>query len=200
MNVTSLLNNITTSDNMLLTIVIYFINFCLKLKIFIFIYNVYFHPLCNIPGPKLLQLSSIVKFYYQFRGTLPSKINNWHKIYGPVFRIGANEISVIDQYYSMEIYCNQNYKKSKIMELLGVIFGKNLFTIRDRINHIKRKKMVGEAFNKKSLIKMERIIWEEGVKELIEKLENNSEEGQIINLMSEFHYLTFVTKIYLRFI
>ncbi|KXN68519.1 cytochrome P450, partial [Conidiobolus coronatus NRRL 28638] len=157
----------------------------------LFIYNVYFHPLSNVPGPKHLILSSIVKVYYQFRGTLQLNINRWHNLYGPVIRLGVNEISVIDQYYSTEIYCNQNYKKSKLMELLGVMFGKNLFTIRDRVEHINRKKMVCEAFNRRSLIRMEAVIWEDGVKELLNKLENNTEEGQIVNLASEFHNLTF---------
>ena len=48
------------------------------------IYRLFFHPLSNIPGPKLAALSRLYDFYYDciLRGKFSFKIEDLHQIYG----------------------------------------------------------------------------------------------------------------------
>nr|A8C7R4.1 RecName: Full=Inactive cytochrome P450 monooxygenase cloA; AltName: Full=Ergot alkaloid synthesis protein cloA; AltName: Full=Inactive clavine oxidase; Short=CLOA [Claviceps fusiformis]ABV57820.1 cytochrome P450 monooxygenase [Claviceps fusiformis] len=59
------------------------------------IYNLYFHPLRNVPGPKLGALTDLYAFYWNWiRGVGYSKqFDRWHKHYNSsVIRIGPNDV------------------------------------------------------------------------------------------------------------
>ncbi|KAG5924162.1 hypothetical protein E4U42_004728 [Claviceps africana] len=59
------------------------------------IYNLYFHPLRNIPGPKLGALTSFYAFYWNWirEGGYCKKFAQYHKDYNsPVVRIGPNAV------------------------------------------------------------------------------------------------------------
>ena len=51
------------------------------------------HDLSYYPGPLLWSISRLPQTYYLFRGTLPWKIHELHKRYGPVVRVAPNELS-----------------------------------------------------------------------------------------------------------
>lgn len=48
------------------------------------VYRVYFHPLKNIPGPKLAAITSFYEFYFNVikRGTFIWHLEGLHEIYG----------------------------------------------------------------------------------------------------------------------
>ncbi|KAF4626977.1 hypothetical protein G7Y89_g11179 [Cudoniella acicularis] len=48
------------------------------------VYRLYFHPLAEIPGPRLYALLIIPKAYDLYRGRLPYRISELHDKYGPV--------------------------------------------------------------------------------------------------------------------
>ncbi|KXN65959.1 cytochrome P450 [Conidiobolus coronatus NRRL 28638] len=191
MNILESLNNYTYYvDNKLSIWVTSLLLIYLSYKVTKFIYNVYLHPLHNIPGPKYLLFSSIFTSYYQLTGKLPEKFNQWHTQYGPVIRTGHNRISLIDQRASKLVYTNQKFIKSKLTELLAKIFGKNLFTLIDRNEHSKRRRIASQAFSQSNLDNMEPQIWQTGVLELLKKLDTKCEANELVNFIDEFHYLT----------
>jgi hypothetical protein len=49
--------------------------------------------LSKYPGPPFWSISRLPITYYLFRGTLPWKIHELHKRYGPVVRVSPNELS-----------------------------------------------------------------------------------------------------------
>ena len=57
------------------------------------IYNIYFHPLREYPGPKLWASFRFIFVYYQLSGLLPLRVKLLHDEYGPVVRIAPDELS-----------------------------------------------------------------------------------------------------------
>ncbi|TAQ90989.1 hypothetical protein B7494_g721 [Chlorociboria aeruginascens] len=56
------------------------------------IYNIYFHPLSSIPGPKLWAASRISLAYHRLRGDLPYRIKELHDTYGREVRVAPQMI------------------------------------------------------------------------------------------------------------
>ncbi|KAJ5909051.1 cytochrome P450 [Penicillium taxi] len=56
-------------------------------------YNLFFHPLTNVPGPIYCKISKIPWDYWQWTGRLPQKTAKVHAKYGEIVRIGPNELS-----------------------------------------------------------------------------------------------------------
>ncbi|KAF6803257.1 cytochrome p450 [Colletotrichum sojae] len=59
------------------------------------LYNIFFHPLRKYPGPKLFAASSLPYGFCYVRGTWYRKNKELHDIYGPIVRIGPDELSFI---------------------------------------------------------------------------------------------------------
>ncbi|OAP64204.1 hypothetical protein AYL99_00176 [Fonsecaea erecta] len=59
------------------------------------IYNVYFHPLRHIPGPKWTVFSEIPYTKTILQGNAVWEINRLHKKYGPVVRVAPNQVAFL---------------------------------------------------------------------------------------------------------
>jgi hypothetical protein len=82
------------------------------------VYRRYFHPLANYPGPFINSVSALPAAFSLIRGRFPfdNKIN--HDKYGPVFRLGPNELTFSSATSTQDIYGfrqgHQNMKKSPL--------------------------------------------------------------------------------------
>jgi cytochrome P450 len=56
-------------------------------------YNLYFHPLSAIPGPRAWAASRLPYIYALIRGTIIQDIQSLHEKYGPIIRIAPNEVT-----------------------------------------------------------------------------------------------------------
>ena len=89
---TALLSPWTTNSLLsLLTCCLTFL--CLKT-----IYRLLFHPLRKFPGPKIVAVSRCYEYYWEVyrSGRFSQQIDRMHDRYGPIVRIGPNEIHVND--------------------------------------------------------------------------------------------------------
>ena len=84
-------------------------------------YNLYFHPLADIPGPKLWAISRIPYNWHTLRGTSAVNFLHLHKKYGPVVRYSPNGAAYTSPEAWEEIY--GPYKNKKNMEMDPAIFG-----------------------------------------------------------------------------
>ncbi|KAK3695835.1 cytochrome P450 [Podospora appendiculata] len=57
------------------------------------IYNLYFHPLSNIPGPRTWAATRLPFIRALLRGTIVHDIQKLHRQYGPILRIAPNEVT-----------------------------------------------------------------------------------------------------------
>ncbi|KAK1566050.1 LOW QUALITY PROTEIN: cytochrome P450 [Colletotrichum navitas] len=60
------------------------------------LYNVYFHPLCRYPGPKLWAATRIPYTQSMVTGRLHRRVLELHQEYGPIVRIGPDELAYND--------------------------------------------------------------------------------------------------------
>ncbi|KAJ8124336.1 hypothetical protein O1611_g9303 [Lasiodiplodia mahajangana] len=56
-------------------------------------YNIYFHPLSNIPGPYTWSASRLPFIFSLLKGTIVHDFQQLHKKYGPVIRIAPDEVT-----------------------------------------------------------------------------------------------------------
>ena len=68
------------------------------------IYNLFFHPLRNIPGPLLQRISPFPYSRLIFGGLAPFHVHRLHEHYGPVVRLSPNHISFTDIRAWKDIY------------------------------------------------------------------------------------------------
>jgi hypothetical protein len=85
------------------------------------VYNLFFHPLADIPGPKLWAVSRLPYNWHTLRGTGAVNFHHWHKKYGQVLWYCPNGIAYTSPEAWDEIY--DPYKDKKHMEMDPVIFG-----------------------------------------------------------------------------
>jgi hypothetical protein len=59
-------------------------------------YRAFFGPLSHIPGPLICRITSLWTYYHSYVGDECTLINEWHNKFGPVIRIGPNEVCISD--------------------------------------------------------------------------------------------------------
>jgi hypothetical protein len=82
------------------------------------VYRRYFHPLSKYPGPFLNSISTLPAALSLIRGRFPFDNKTHHDNYGPVFRLGPNELTFSTANATQDIYGfrqgHQNMKKSPL--------------------------------------------------------------------------------------
>lgn len=79
-------------------------------------------PLRKIPGPFFSLFTSWVLKWHEFHARRTKYVHRLHQIYGPVVRIGPNEVSFASAEGVKEIYCSggSGYDKTEFYNLFQV--------------------------------------------------------------------------------
>ncbi|OAA37673.1 Cytochrome P450 [Metarhizium rileyi] len=125
------------------------------------VYRLYFHPLANVPGPKLAAATSWYEFYYDVvgRGVFCWEIKRMHDKYGPIVRINPQEVHILDTSFYDEIYAPASKKRDKYADyvvFLGVPTG--AFATCPHDHHRIRRKALNLSFSKKAIYEIEDLI------------------------------------------
>ena len=84
-----------------------------SLAIFYFlIYPLYLNPLCKVPGPKICALSKFWILYKSWSEQRNHYVDDLHKKYGPIVRIGPNEADISDSDYLNEVFIRDMEKSN----------------------------------------------------------------------------------------
>ncbi|KAL1630026.1 hypothetical protein SLS54_000886 [Diplodia seriata] len=72
--------------------------------------RLFFHPLASVPGPKLAAASTLYEFYWNAicGGKLFKRLDEMHEKYGPIVRLGPNEVHISDPSYWDVLYNSTN--------------------------------------------------------------------------------------------
>ncbi|KAF3937387.1 hypothetical protein ABW19_dt0206038 [Dactylella cylindrospora] len=76
-----------------------------------------FHPLAKVPGPRIVAVTTWYEFWKNVvqDGQFIYKIIEWHEKYGPIVRIGPNEVHVADASFYNVLYTKE-YRFTKDIE------------------------------------------------------------------------------------
>ncbi len=179
------------------------IDYCLVLllayTISIVLYSLYFHPLSKIPGPFLARISTLWSRVGNFQGRKSERIHHAHSKYGPVVRVGPNELSFSDPSAVREIYTSKVFVKEETFYRAKKVFQHNhLFSFRDPEAHNQRRKLLSRGFAQASLLEFEPHIASK-VKVLLDQFARFTAGGTPINVYPWAHMLTFDTVYHLMF-
>ncbi|KAL3290694.1 cytochrome P450 [Colletotrichum asianum] len=78
--------------------------------VFLSLHRLLASPIAQVPGPKLAAISGWIETYYDvfMGGKFIFKLEEWHKQYGPIIRIGPNEVHIADPEYYDELYSTKS--------------------------------------------------------------------------------------------
>ncbi|KAJ6282208.1 cytochrome P450 [Bipolaris maydis] len=131
------------------------------------VYNLFFHPLKKIPGPFLARCSPIFMIRVLHRRRLNTIIADLHSKFGPVVRIGPNELSFSTVNAQKKIYNSSNNnintyftKQWTVQEQAEnlLLVGTNIITTHDKELHRKLKRGIQPAFTPNALKDQEPLI------------------------------------------
>ncbi|OUM54052.1 hypothetical protein BVG19_g3395 [[Candida] boidinii] len=111
------------------------------------VYPLYFHPLAKIPGPKLGALTKYYILYISWSEQRNNKVEEWHKKYGPIVRVGPNEVDICDVDYLKDIYVG-NYDKSSFYTQFTSYDSFNTFSSPTKEPHRKSRKISAKFYSK----------------------------------------------------
>jgi hypothetical protein len=152
-----------------------------------------FHPLQHIPGPLFAKSTQICQFYSLFRGRPRVDQRRLHERYGPVVRIGPNEVSIADTSALPIIFGAKSWQKGKGYSFTasgGAATSETaLSAIRDHKDHATRRKIWDRAFAIASLKGYKPSI-ELRVQQLCDQLDGVSSKGPL-DLQKWVGYLVF---------
>ena len=127
------------------------------------IHRIFFHRNSHIPGPKLAAVTYYYQSYYDFfphQGQFIFKLEQLHAQYGPIVRIGPDEIHVNDARFYKEMYGSSTHRRDKSpiwywMNGLGAVGDQSMFITLDHDHHRLRKAGLGTYFSKRKVQELE---------------------------------------------
>ncbi|KAH3912080.1 hypothetical protein HBH56_121360 [Parastagonospora nodorum] len=144
--------------------------------------------LSKIPGPKLYALTRW-RLARDDWGQRTRTIDALHKQYGPVVRIGPNEVHFNSTTALRTIYgAGSGFERTNFYAMFDVYGRKNLFTFPGVADHAKRKRLVAHVYSKSAMLKGQPAsIIAEKIRDFLQLLEKTP-LGDGMEIFSTFHY------------
>ncbi|POS75815.1 benzoate 4-monooxygenase cytochrome P450 [Diaporthe helianthi] len=169
--------------------------------LFQIIYNIYFHPLANIPGPRTWSISRLPFIGALLRGTIVHDFERLHSIYGPVIRVAPNEVTFADEAAWADIFQTRADTEQFLKDPLwwGRQRGQpnSLLSAIDPEEHASIRMILAPAFTARALRAQEPIIHQyvnllvERLHELVTAAQDKRERAADIDMTPWFHFTTF---------
>ncbi|KAH7324875.1 cytochrome P450 [Stachybotrys elegans] len=153
----------------------YLLSFILLLLVALASYRLFLHPLSCIPGPRLAAISNAWQAYHARNGRMAHLGRTLHEKYGPVVRVGPEEVwfnsrEAYKAIYSMfcagsglnkaDFYLATALTKPRIDWLLRLEFpdSLDLLSERDTARYRRQRRLIGPLYQTSHLIKFEPIV------------------------------------------
>lgn len=160
------------------------------------LYNVFFHPLRNYPGPWLAKFSVLWKLLGNLQGRKAHRIHEAHLQYGAVVRVAPNELSFSEPAAVKEIYSSSAFAKEQRFYFAKRIFHENhLLSFRDNKAHRQRQKLLQRGFSQASVLEFEPNMASK-IQTLLDQL---AKAHQPVDVLPWAHWLGFDTIYHLMF-
>ncbi|KAJ6129907.1 hypothetical protein N7512_002687 [Penicillium capsulatum] len=112
-------------------------------------------PISKVPGPWYTRFTSLWIKYQEFTANRRVSIHRLHEKYGPVVRIGPNEVSFTSLDAIKEIYSSggSGYDKTEFYTLFRQFNIRTMFSTLPRDEHSKRKRIFAERYAMTNVMK-----------------------------------------------
>ncbi|KAH7311101.1 putative benzoate 4-monooxygenase cytochrome P450 [Rhexocercosporidium sp. MPI-PUGE-AT-0058] len=141
----------------------------------------------RIPGPKSYAITKWRLAYDDWKGLRTRSIHQLHQRYGPVVRIGPNEISFNSVTALKTIYgAGSGFERTPFYRMFDAYGYQNLFTFAGVKEHGERKKLLNHAYSKSSILRSSAGVIEEKVWEYLQLIEKDHETAS--ETFSSLHY------------
>jgi hypothetical protein len=149
--------------------------------------RLFFNPLSGFPGPRLAAATRWYETYFDVLcgGQFMYEIQRLHKIYGPVVRIGPNEIHVNDPDFYGVLYAGPTRRRHKDPWFLSSIAPGMSFAASNYDHHRARRSGLSPFFSKTAVRGWEPVI-QENVRHLCQHFERANETSQLLDLHTCF--------------
>ncbi|KAJ5566018.1 Cytochrome P450 [Penicillium sp. DV-2018c] len=158
------------------------------------IYNIYFHPLASIPGPKANAATALPLFRAILNGTLATDTQKLHEKYGDIVRIAPNEVTFIHPNALKEIYSIRPGKPQRPKDQRHLSIGPNQIPSilrTDDQTHARYRRALAHGFSESSLQKQE-VIVKGYVDLLVKRLRDLAQSGSAtVDMTRWYNYTTF---------
>ncbi|KAE8150222.1 cytochrome P450 [Aspergillus avenaceus] len=125
------------------------------------IYNLYYHPLADFPGPLLGRASLWWRFIHTSTGKIHLALADLHKQYGPIVRVSPNELSfgTVESWKAIYGHTDPIPQKAAYYDIFSAgLRSKCLGSERDERRHAAMHRMLAPAFATRALLDQEHII------------------------------------------
>ncbi|KAI0141742.1 cytochrome P450 [Xylariaceae sp. FL1272] len=157
----------------------------------IVLYRIFFHPLSRFPGPKVLAITDITGDWRSYiRGTWIHEVQDLHRKYGPVVRIGANHLA-LDGSVGWPALTHRTGKQ-EFGKQPGFYFGQRDLSILGAENdmHRRQRRQLSHAFSDSALNEQGDLILKY-VDLLVQQLGMRAQRGEKVNITDWMNFTTF---------
>ncbi|KAI1102009.1 benzoate 4-monooxygenase cytochrome P450 [Jackrogersella minutella] len=159
------------------------------------VYNVFLHPLAVVPGPKLYAASPLPISWSRYQGRLPYTFAELHERYGPIIRVGPDEISCAGPTSFKDVY-GPRYGKGGLLTrdtrtaTLKEIFGAVGMFQADVKEHARIRRQLNPAFSEKASREQEPLVMGY-IDSMIRKVRNVTARGEPVDIEKYTMWTTF---------
>ncbi|TLS30452.1 hypothetical protein PpBr36_02462, partial [Pyricularia pennisetigena] len=154
------------------------------------IYNVFFHPLHNFPGPKSHAISRIPYTYHWMRGDLVRHVAALHRVHGDIVRLAPGELSFGDPRAWQDIMGGGSRDLQKWDGLYGVprFLPTHIQNTTDKARHRMLRRAMRPGFSDAALRAQEHVVASH-VDRFIQKLRDR--RGAVVDLELWYRFIVF---------
>ncbi|KAI1744896.1 cytochrome P450 [Xylaria scruposa] len=151
--------------------------------------RLFFNPLAKIPGPWYTNWTNIVLKINVLKGVGPIYVDQLHKKYGPVVRVGPNDVDVTDLTAVKKIHrVKADFVKTDFYK--GIPYGKeNLVSTQNTDFHRRHRKLLSAPISESSLKAMLPQI-EEKVRLAIQQMGEEMKAKQVVDVFKWWMFMT----------
>ncbi|PWY70903.1 cytochrome P450 [Aspergillus heteromorphus CBS 117.55] len=126
--------------------------------LYLVVYYTILHPLAQYPGPFLARFTNLYSAYHAWTGDIHLDIYRCHQKYGDHVRYAPNRLLINTAGALHDIYDRHAHvKKFKNYRVLSKQ-APNTLTLRDKVQHSRRRRVLSQAFSKRGVESMQPII------------------------------------------
>ncbi|KAI1328724.1 cytochrome P450 [Xylariaceae sp. FL0255] len=158
------------------------------------LYQITFHPLTSVPGPKICAIARMPYFYDCSRGLDVFWIDGLHQKNGPIVRFGPRDISFASAkaWKSVNGFVKNKRENDKALEFfIPPVNGAHSILTANFEDHARVRRLFSPAFSESAILTQQQPLLKKDTNLFLSKLRELSKDGDPVEMTSMFNFVTF---------